>query len=182
MLVRTRSKSWISYLMIPVGMVLCFVSCGDTNDQAAGVETNARAYTNIHVGLGNIIRNGFDEIEEEVSIAATNEGGVVDSARFERFIERHLLRIEGLETLKQRISELSPDERELKVHHECINLMEAIDELHAKHFTVIIDYLERGLDRAADAKVNPFAVLAQKRLSLETSLTRLEGQIKYLKR
>jgi hypothetical protein len=59
--------------------------------------------------------------------------------------------------------------------------MEAISELHAKHFTDIIDYLERGLDRAEDAKVNPFAVLTQKRLSLEISLTRLEGQIKYLK-
>ena len=181
MLVRMRSKSWTSYLMISVGMVLCFASCGDTNDHEVGAETNARAYTNIHVGLGNIIRNGFDEIGEEVSVAATSEGGVADSARFERFIERHLLRIKGLETLKQRISELSPNERELKVHHECINLMEAISELHAKHFTVIIDYLERGLDRAEDAKVNPFAVLTQKRLSLEISLTRLEGQIKYLK-
>ena len=179
---RIKCKSWFSYLMIPVGMVLSLAACSNTTDHELGPNTNARAYTNIHIGLGNIIRNGFDEIEEEANIAATNDGGVVDSARFDRFIERHLLRIKGLETLKQRISELTPNERELKVHHECINLMEAIEELHDNHFAVIIDYLERGLDHAEDARVNPFAVLIQKQSSLEISLTRLEGQIKYLKR
>lgn len=169
----------ISYLILGI-VVLVFTSCDDSTEQPSDDINSSAAMAEIVMGLGNIVRDGFSELEQEANVASTNEGGVSDSTRFAAYLERHFLRAGALGVLEDRLNEITPTASESSAHSDALKLIRMIEDAHAENFPLIIDYIKTGLDQADKAKINPFAVLSRKRMEINQLLAQVEGQVKAL--
>jgi hypothetical protein len=178
-----------NYGILPLlAFILICTSCGDSS-QAEGTKTiqsekEVAAYdlfpklSEVTMGLGNIVRDGFNELEHEVNLASSNEGGVVDSARFTEFAQRHKLRVEALFQLSDNLASMKPRTSEELLHSACKEVANAMEAAHNHSFPLVMGLLQKGLDEAGSAKTNPFAEMSQTRVEIEANLAKAEGMVK----
>ena len=176
------------YGILPIlAFILICTSCGDSSQdeetKTIQSEKEVAAYdlfpelSEVTIGLGNIIRDGFNELEHEVNMASPNEGGIADPVRRAEFTERHNLRVEALAHLSDNLGSMKPNASEKLLHAACTELALAMKVVHDDNFYLIMEYLRKGIDAASRAKENPFAQMGHKRVEIETVLTQAEGLV-----